>query len=277
MMTLTQRLRTGFTLGAVPAPRVLLALARRRGQQRRIVGADRWRAVAVRGRPQRRHHRHPGADGQHPADDAAGPAGGRPRRRVRPSLAAVRRADLLRRGGRPAHRAHGCRADAPRPAAHLHLRHRRRPGGAGHHLAGPDHRAGAPQRAGGRHPARHGQRQRGSSCRPRPGRLRDRALGRPTGLRDDRCRRQLPGLGAAGLAPSSRPARRAGALHPGSGGRWALCTSRAGGPTDPAALRHLHLARLRGVGAVAADREPAAGPGRGWLRAAVRVARRSVP
>ena len=58
-------------------------------------------------------------------------------------------------------------------------------------LAVADHRAGAPQRAGRRHPARHGQRQRRPRRRPGPGRGRDRPLGCPAGLRADR--------GAAGV------------------------------------------------------------------------------
>ena len=79
-----------------------------------------------------------------------------------------------------------------------------------------------------------------------------------------------PGRGAAGVASSAGHARRAGTLPPGAGGRWTVCPSRAGGPADPASLGQFHGARLRGVGPVAPDREPAARPGRGRLRAALR-------
>jgi hypothetical protein len=127
------------------------------------------------------------------------------------------------------------------------------------HLASNDHRTGAPDRTGRRDPARHGQRQRRPGRRPGPGRCRDRALGCPAGLRPHRRGRRCAGRGAAGLAPSTRHPRRAGAVPARPGHRWPVRATRAGRPADPAALRRVHGARLRRVGAPAADRHPPTG------------------
>ena len=186
--------------------------------QRRVVGADRRCAVAVRERPERGHHRPAGADREHAADDAAGAAGRRAGRRLRPALDDVRRsrstsssvavllAVLTAAGLMP-------------PALLLAFTFAV---GAGQAMLSPTWQSLITElvpreRVRRRDPARHGQRQRRPGRRPGDGRLRHRALGCPTGLRADRRHRRLSWRSSCSPGGAPRPRTASGS---GSCRRW---------------------------------------------------------